>query len=221
MSLGCGEGEPVLGLCSKSLSTGSQTISASAVLGNHSRTSLPLSSYIPFHSNSHFHHLQPDLVAPGAMITSAAGGQTCGTVQTEGTSVAAAHVAGAAAIVRQYFRDGYYPRYQQTGEGRGGVGANTRMGVGCSVLLPSQSLALLSYLRPPSPFFPTHTLFRMQRGCPPGRQFDAFVGAAEGGADRVRGAADRPRLCWHCPLRSSRLHARLWCATDNFWAGAG
>ena len=39
----------------------------------------------------------------------AAAGQTCGTTEKGGTSMAAPVVSGAAAIIRQYFEEGYYP----------------------------------------------------------------------------------------------------------------
>ncbi|GLC50169.1 hypothetical protein PLESTB_000350100 [Pleodorina starrii] len=74
------------------------------------------SSYGPFTDG----RIKPDLVAPGGMVESAlsAAGitpdttsDTCSssTTQMQGTSMATPLVAGHLALVRQYFRDGYYP----------------------------------------------------------------------------------------------------------------
>ncbi len=52
---------------------------------------------------------KPDLMAPGAGITSADGGTNCGTQVDSGTSFAAPAVAGHAALVRQYYTEGWYP----------------------------------------------------------------------------------------------------------------
>ncbi|MGD2084970.1 MAG: S8 family serine peptidase [Candidatus Aminicenantes bacterium] len=52
---------------------------------------------------------KPDLMAPGANIVSAHGGTACGTFTRGGTSFAAPAVAGTAALVRQYYTEGWYP----------------------------------------------------------------------------------------------------------------
>lgn len=52
---------------------------------------------------------KPDLMAPGAGIVSADGGTACGTRTSSGTSFAAPAVAGMAALVRQYYTEGWYP----------------------------------------------------------------------------------------------------------------
>lgn len=52
---------------------------------------------------------KPDVMAPGQGITSAASGTACGTNQNSGTSFAAPAVAGIAALVRQYYTEGWYP----------------------------------------------------------------------------------------------------------------
>ncbi|RYF10306.1 MAG: hypothetical protein EOO40_05410, partial [Deltaproteobacteria bacterium] len=46
---------------------------------------------------------------PGVGVKSAAAGKSCGVVEKSGTSMATPAVAGAAALVRQYFQDGFYP----------------------------------------------------------------------------------------------------------------
>ncbi len=51
---------------------------------------------------------RPEIMAPGCNVTSAAPG-TCATGVLNGTSMATAAVAGAAALAREYFMDGFYP----------------------------------------------------------------------------------------------------------------
>ena len=52
---------------------------------------------------------KPDVMAPGQNLTSADGGTNCGTRVDSGTSFAAPSVSGGAALVRQYFTEGWYP----------------------------------------------------------------------------------------------------------------
>jgi len=53
--------------------------------------------------------IKPDVVAPGDSVLSAASERRCGLARASGTSMAAAAIAGAIALVRQYFREGRYP----------------------------------------------------------------------------------------------------------------
>ncbi|MGV6815144.1 MAG: S8 family serine peptidase [Phycisphaerales bacterium] len=52
---------------------------------------------------------KPEIYAPGCGTTSASSSTTCGTTSLTGTSMAAPAIAGSAALVRQYYEDGYYP----------------------------------------------------------------------------------------------------------------
>lgn len=52
---------------------------------------------------------KPEAMAPGCSTVSSASGTTCSTSSLTGTSMACPVVAGAAVLVRQYFRDGFYP----------------------------------------------------------------------------------------------------------------
>jgi subtilisin family serine protease len=52
---------------------------------------------------------KPDIVAPGRNVISARASFSCNTVANTGTSMAAPAVAASAALVRQYFREGFYP----------------------------------------------------------------------------------------------------------------
>ncbi|MBL8965063.1 MAG: S8 family serine peptidase, partial [Phycisphaerae bacterium] len=54
---------------------------------------------------------KPEIAAPGCSIYSSSG-QSCSTRALDGTSMAAPAVAGIAALMRQYFVEGYYPRGQ-------------------------------------------------------------------------------------------------------------
>ena len=54
--------------------------------------------------------IKPTLSAPGIWVASAAAGTQCMVVLQAGTSMSCPRVAGAAALVRQYYADGYYPK---------------------------------------------------------------------------------------------------------------
>lgn len=69
--------------------------------------------------------MKPEAFLPGCNTVSANSGTTCGTTGMTGTSMASPAVAGAAALVRQYFTDGYYP---------------TGAAVGANAFLPSSAL---------------------------------------------------------------------------------
>jgi hypothetical protein len=89
--------------------------------------------------------LKPDLLAPGCSITSARDAVACGTRTLSGTSMASPAVAGAAALARQYFVEGWYP----TGAP---VVANSRVPSGAllKALLVNSSVNLTSVLGFPS-----------------------------------------------------------------------
>ncbi|HRJ50465.1 MAG TPA: S8 family serine peptidase, partial [Phycisphaerales bacterium] len=53
--------------------------------------------------------MKPEAFLPGCNTTSANSATTCGVTGMTGTSMASPAVAGAAALVRQYYTDGYYP----------------------------------------------------------------------------------------------------------------
>lgn len=55
---------------------------------------------------------KPEIMAPGCNINSAAGGNECALQVNSGTSMACPAVAGAATLLRQYFRQGFYPSGQ-------------------------------------------------------------------------------------------------------------
>jgi len=52
---------------------------------------------------------KPEIGVPGCSIRSSNNNTTCSITTLSGTSMASPQVAGAAALVRQYFMDGYYP----------------------------------------------------------------------------------------------------------------
>lgn len=52
---------------------------------------------------------KPEIAAPGCAIVSTSG-QSCSVRVTEGTSMAAPAIAGLAALIRQYYTEGFYPR---------------------------------------------------------------------------------------------------------------
>ncbi|HKR64876.1 MAG TPA: S8 family serine peptidase, partial [Thermoanaerobaculia bacterium] len=80
--------------------------------------------------------IKPDIVAPGRDILSASGDAirgngNCQTITKQGTSMSAPTVAGGAALLRQYFTDGFYP----TGAKRAGDGFNPSATLVKAVLL--------------------------------------------------------------------------------------
>jgi hypothetical protein len=58
---------------------------------------------------------KPELYAPGCGTTSANSSTSCGTTSFTGTSMASPAIAGAAAMVRQYYTDGYHPNGNPVG----------------------------------------------------------------------------------------------------------
>ncbi len=52
---------------------------------------------------------KPEIYAPGCSTNSSSANSGCGTTALTGTSMASPAVAGTAALVRQYYTDGYYP----------------------------------------------------------------------------------------------------------------
>ncbi len=52
---------------------------------------------------------KPEIYAPGCGSQSSSSSSSCGTTSLTGTSMAAPAVAGAAALVRQYYTEGFYP----------------------------------------------------------------------------------------------------------------
>ena len=52
---------------------------------------------------------KPEIYAPGCSTQSSQAGTSCGTTGATGTSMASPAIAGTAALVRQYYTDGYYP----------------------------------------------------------------------------------------------------------------
>ncbi len=52
---------------------------------------------------------KPEIFAPGCSTRSSTGSSGCSTTTATGTSMAAPAIAGAAALVRQYYTDGFYP----------------------------------------------------------------------------------------------------------------
>ena len=68
-------------------------------------TAAPRSSRGPTFDN----RIKPDVLAPGDPVRAADGASDCGLAAAAGTSPAAAVAAGALALARQYFVDGYYP----------------------------------------------------------------------------------------------------------------
>ncbi|MDY7094411.1 MAG: S8 family serine peptidase [Acidobacteriota bacterium] len=92
-------------------STGKNVISVGATLrGTSAESMASFSSCGPTADG----RIKPDVTMPGSGIISAnsdnnTGSNNCNTKSSSGTSMAAPGVAGAAALVRQYFTDGWYP----------------------------------------------------------------------------------------------------------------
>lgn len=58
--------------------------------------------------------IKPDVVAPGRRLFSASAGSTCAVLSMQGTSMSTPATAAAAAIIRQYFVQGWYPTGART-----------------------------------------------------------------------------------------------------------
>ncbi|NJL28316.1 MAG: S8 family serine peptidase, partial [Thermoanaerobaculia bacterium] len=92
-------------------STGKNVVSVGATLrGTSAESMASFSSCGPSADG----RIKPDITMPGSSIVSAnsdnnTGSNNCNTLSLSGTSMASPATAGAAALVRQYFTDGFYP----------------------------------------------------------------------------------------------------------------
>ena len=69
---------------------------------------------------------KPEIFAPGCSILSSSANTTCSVVSLTGTSMACPAITGAAALMREYFADGFYPGGAAGGTSQNITGAMTR-----------------------------------------------------------------------------------------------
>lgn len=69
---------------------------------------------------------KPEIFAPGCSILSSSANTTCSVVSLTGTSMACPAITGAAALMREYFADGFYPAGALGGPAQNPTGALTR-----------------------------------------------------------------------------------------------
>ena len=75
-------------------------------------------AFFSSHGPTEDNRIKPTLLAPGVGVVSARRASECGTTSKTGTSMATPILAGAAALARQYFTDGFYPSGRPTAKDR-------------------------------------------------------------------------------------------------------